>query len=424
MINRNNYELHIIDYLDGNLNHQQVEDLLLFLDQNHDIKEEFELLDNEPIIAENKISFKGKESLKKNVGSDSSITKNEELIIAVHEGDICSEESGKFKEFIKSNEELKKEYDLFGNTYLEAPQNIHFDNKSGLKKNLKDKLPVSKANYTEFLIADINNELSKEESQLLLAFININPDLKDEHNLYKKTVISADMSIVYEDKHLLKKTITRRLTPIYYTLAIAASILLLGGIFILNPSNNNENASIAFEKSFYNVSFINKTYFPDIEIADNEKITNNQLDTEIYLRKDNLSNPKAIQPIEVGSDYLAITNPEKEFISDMNTTFIDIQIEIDKKEAMRYASSELPSETVADDQKNHDDYYISAKDYAFSAIKNTYNKGVRKINEKANFRNIAEYAVIGVNALTKSDINISRSKNQDEKPQTNQKQKE
>ncbi len=65
MINRNNYELHIIDYLDGNLNHQQVEDLLLFLDQNHDIKEEFELLDNEPIIAENKISFKGKESLKK-----------------------------------------------------------------------------------------------------------------------------------------------------------------------------------------------------------------------------------------------------------------------------------------------------------------------------------------------------------------------
>ena len=40
-IDRSNYEIWFIDWLDGNLNSLQIEQLKLFLDQNPDLKEEF-----------------------------------------------------------------------------------------------------------------------------------------------------------------------------------------------------------------------------------------------------------------------------------------------------------------------------------------------------------------------------------------------
>ena len=39
-IDRSNYEIWFIDWLDGNLNSLQVEQLKLFLDQNPDLREE------------------------------------------------------------------------------------------------------------------------------------------------------------------------------------------------------------------------------------------------------------------------------------------------------------------------------------------------------------------------------------------------
>ena len=44
-INRNNYEMYFIDYLDGVLSPDLVSELLLFLDENPDLKEELSDLD-------------------------------------------------------------------------------------------------------------------------------------------------------------------------------------------------------------------------------------------------------------------------------------------------------------------------------------------------------------------------------------------
>ena len=41
-IDRSNYEIWFIDWLDGNLNSLQVEQLKLFLDQNPDLREELD----------------------------------------------------------------------------------------------------------------------------------------------------------------------------------------------------------------------------------------------------------------------------------------------------------------------------------------------------------------------------------------------
>jgi hypothetical protein len=43
-INRNNYETYLIDYLDGTLHPNEVAEVLLFLEQHADIKQEFEAM--------------------------------------------------------------------------------------------------------------------------------------------------------------------------------------------------------------------------------------------------------------------------------------------------------------------------------------------------------------------------------------------
>ena len=45
-ININNYEVYVIDFIDGMLNEIDTANLLIFLDQNPALKEEFEMLIN------------------------------------------------------------------------------------------------------------------------------------------------------------------------------------------------------------------------------------------------------------------------------------------------------------------------------------------------------------------------------------------
>ena len=45
-ININNYEVYVIDFIDGMLNEIDTANLLIFLDQNPVLKEEFEILIN------------------------------------------------------------------------------------------------------------------------------------------------------------------------------------------------------------------------------------------------------------------------------------------------------------------------------------------------------------------------------------------
>ena len=64
MINRSNYEVWFIDYADGKLSHEHVAELLLFLEENPDLKNEFGFF--EPVeLPVDKVEFPFKENLKK-----------------------------------------------------------------------------------------------------------------------------------------------------------------------------------------------------------------------------------------------------------------------------------------------------------------------------------------------------------------------
>ena len=61
-INRNNYEVWLTDFMDGKLSATRTEELMSFLDQNPNLKEEFEGLET-IILKPGNIRFSPKEQL-------------------------------------------------------------------------------------------------------------------------------------------------------------------------------------------------------------------------------------------------------------------------------------------------------------------------------------------------------------------------
>ncbi len=128
-IERSNYEIWFIDWLDGNLDSHQVEELNQFLDENPDLKEEFKELS--PVIPGHSGKlFTNKEALKKSP-SDISASQFEFLCVAFLENDLTSGQKSELEEIIEQDSEKKKTFELIQKTKL-SPKAESYANKSGL----------------------------------------------------------------------------------------------------------------------------------------------------------------------------------------------------------------------------------------------------------------------------------------------------
>lgn len=134
-INLNNYEIYFIDYFDGNLSREVVIELMQFLEDNPDLKEEFESFENinleqEEIVYSNKSSIKKTEIL--SFGSLSE--KNyENSFVAYFEGDLDNNKKQEVEKFIELNPSLSKEFEVHSKLRLHKEE-ISFENKSQLKR--------------------------------------------------------------------------------------------------------------------------------------------------------------------------------------------------------------------------------------------------------------------------------------------------
>jgi hypothetical protein len=136
-ITRNNYEAFFLDYYEDNLSPEQVALLMVFLEENEDLKEEFN--DFEDIIlltADNTVGFDKKNELKKkefvSVGKIDG-TNYEDYFIAALEGDLTERELADVTAFLGKNPHTKLEYNAFRSTFLK-PEEIVYNDKESLKK--------------------------------------------------------------------------------------------------------------------------------------------------------------------------------------------------------------------------------------------------------------------------------------------------
>jgi hypothetical protein len=140
-IDRNNYEMYFLDYLEGRLTTDETAALLLFADENPDLKE---LLEGEELInlvADETINFLPKSALKKKpVNGEASLIKinagnYEEFMIRFYDNDLNDSEQAELANFLKDSPTYMKEFELFGITLLKPDNEIVYAHKNRLKRN-------------------------------------------------------------------------------------------------------------------------------------------------------------------------------------------------------------------------------------------------------------------------------------------------
>lgn len=141
-IDLNNYEIFVIDYLDGKLTPSEEVELMNFLDQYPDLKEEVDglgLATLEPI----EISADFKQHLKKTpilqVGDINELN-YDTCFIASYEHDLNELEKEQLTQFLALNPQLLEEYKLHGELFLQPDYSLVYHNKETLKK--RRRIPV------------------------------------------------------------------------------------------------------------------------------------------------------------------------------------------------------------------------------------------------------------------------------------------
>ena len=155
-INIHNYEAYFLDFIEGTLSKEQLDELDLFLDKHPEYKEDLAMMSNdvEPILVSDDIIFENKNVLKK----ISLQEKPEEWYIADIEGELNNTEKELLYGFLTENNAELNQYELYKKTILKPDLDIVFKHKNKLKHH---KLNVKKILYLS---------LSSAASIILIAY--------------------------------------------------------------------------------------------------------------------------------------------------------------------------------------------------------------------------------------------------------------
>lgn len=128
-ITRDNYEVYFLDYLEGNLEENLVDDFIDFLRQNPDLKAELEMAGTVKVELEN-ISFRNKGKLyKEKFDLESEFNR---AAVARLEGDLQKNEKAEFEKYLSTHPEKQKEAALFEKARLKTDESIVFKKKNKL----------------------------------------------------------------------------------------------------------------------------------------------------------------------------------------------------------------------------------------------------------------------------------------------------
>ncbi len=225
-INKNNYEAYFLDYHEGNLSPQEVADLFLFLSQHPELKKDFENFENILLEDFSLPVFGDKENLKKNITTNNC----DDYFIRFIEGTLTANEIQLLEVFLKLNPASLKSFNLFKKTKLQTDTSIVFKNKLVLKR------PI--AVTEEQLIAFVEGVASPEEGEFITQQLAVDPVLQKMHTAFEHTKLLPDTRVMYPQKQSLKRK-ERKVIPLFYSAAVAASVILLFGLFFLTRLNTN-----------------------------------------------------------------------------------------------------------------------------------------------------------------------------------------
>jgi hypothetical protein len=133
IITRENYQAFFLDYHEGNLTSGQIAELMDFLVENPDLKEEFDETDLVYLDEANHEVFSHKDYLKIPLDTTINGPIEDKHLIAWHEGDLSDEEEKMVMEAISEDSNLERDFNLYRLTKLKSDLTITYRGKSSLK---------------------------------------------------------------------------------------------------------------------------------------------------------------------------------------------------------------------------------------------------------------------------------------------------
>ncbi|HKR03351.1 MAG TPA: hypothetical protein VJY62_01840, partial [Bacteroidia bacterium] len=152
-----------------------------------------------------------------------------------HEGNLSAPQQAELFLFLEQHPDLKNEFENFDLVKLPG-DNISFEEKNSLKREL-----ITRENYQQYLIANLEGDLSKDEKHELNKFLFQHPEFKKEEQLFSYTKLAPDDAIIFPDKLKLKHAIPvtgKNKKAFYFSVAAAACLLLMAGVYFFRQNNN------------------------------------------------------------------------------------------------------------------------------------------------------------------------------------------
>ncbi len=133
MLNRNTYEIWFLDYLDGQLNEEQLNVLLDFVEQNPDLKQELQNIKGITLLSGDELLDR-KDTLLKSGNDIPGIAAIDQLCIARMENDLTAEEAARFDSRRSEDRKLEENYQAFNLTRLAPATAVIYPDKNTLRK--------------------------------------------------------------------------------------------------------------------------------------------------------------------------------------------------------------------------------------------------------------------------------------------------
>jgi hypothetical protein len=313
------------------------------------------------------------------------------------EGTLGTTEKAELEAFLVNNPDLKTELDNFESISLPFSENI-FSQKELLKKDITNILKITDSNFEELCIARLEGDMDKDTEVLFERYLNQNPDQLRTYKLYLKTILEPDKTIVYKEKQKLKHLkIGQYRTPIYISIAAAASIAIMLSVYIMQY-NDVQKPKIAS---------MPKTNLP-------AKIEINSLSpVKIYKvakveHKDNLIQKSIIiEPTKLKTESLtraALPDLQPQQAIDAKTVHASIELVSPALAGFTLAGTNiLRKSTIANKEK-----YLTLNEYAKEEVKKIVESQIMTDNRGIDFWGTANKALAQLNKYTGANIEMKK----------------
>ena len=199
-INRDNYEIFFVDYMDGKLSSGDENRLMAFLVQNPDIAEELEGI-KKCVLEPVDIQYSAKEGLKKTFSQGMGIDDFDYLCIANIEGELAPDEENLLNELLAEIPQRMSDYSLFQKAKLEPDLHLVYKPKQSLKRNTIFKAKQSTVNSFVSIAAGIALVFGLYSVFSIYKQMGIHPGLTE---IAEIKTSNNTLDVTYKEEHAVK----------------------------------------------------------------------------------------------------------------------------------------------------------------------------------------------------------------------------